>query len=76
MSRRRRTLTAATGILLLGIVLAGSGAAGESDGLLSESGIVMSAPLGFRDNFALGMKREQADRLGIGRRALLEGRAR
>jgi osmoprotectant transport system permease protein len=33
--------------------------------VLSESGIVMSESLGFRDNFALGMRKDTAKRLGI-----------
>jgi osmoprotectant transport system permease protein len=33
--------------------------------ILSESGIVMSESLGFRDNFALGMRKDTAERLGI-----------
>jgi osmoprotectant transport system permease protein len=43
------------------------GSMAELRGILSESGILMSAPLGFRDNFALGMQREKAERLGIRR---------
>jgi len=35
--------------------------------LLAESGLVMSQTLGFRDNFALGMRKDVAQRLGIRR---------
>jgi len=35
--------------------------------LLAESGLVMSKPLGFRDNFALGMRESVAERLNIRR---------
>ena len=34
---------------------------------LAQSGLVMSEPLGFRDNFALGMRKDVAQRLGIRR---------
>ena len=34
---------------------------------LAELGLVMSEPLGFRDNFALGMRKDVAQRLGIRR---------
>ncbi len=35
--------------------------------LLAESGLLMSKPLGFRDNFALGMRKDLAERLNIRR---------
>ncbi len=35
--------------------------------LLASAGIVMSRPLGFRDNYAVGMREEVAERLGIRR---------
>lgn len=39
----------------------------ELRSMLAESGVKMSRSLGFRDNYALGMRREQAERLGIER---------
>jgi osmoprotectant transport system permease protein len=39
----------------------------ELQDLLAESGLVMSQALGFRDNFALGMREPVAERLNIGR---------
>jgi osmoprotectant transport system permease protein len=35
--------------------------------ILAQSGIVMSRSLGFRDNYALGMRKDRAERLGIRR---------
>jgi osmoprotectant transport system permease protein len=37
----------------------------ELDDLLAERGIVMSAPLGFSDSYAIGMREEVAQRLGV-----------
>jgi osmoprotectant transport system permease protein len=50
-------------------ILAARSPANESElrAILAESGLVMSRPLGFRDNYALGMPREKAERLGISR---------
>ena len=39
----------------------------ELRGILAESGVLMSEHLGFRDNFALGMRKELAERLNIRR---------
>jgi osmoprotectant transport system permease protein len=50
-------------------IFAGKGVADE-EGLrqaLAESGIVMTGSLGFSDNYAIGMKEETCDRLGITR---------
>jgi osmoprotectant transport system permease protein len=41
--------------------------------ILAESGLVMSGSLGFRNNYALGMRQEVADRLGIRRISDLRG---
>jgi len=43
------------------------GSEAELRGILAESGVVMSQPLGFRNNYALGMRKELAERLGIRR---------
>ncbi len=43
------------------------GSDAELRALLAESGLVMSRSLGFRDNYALGMRKDVADRLGIRR---------
>ena len=40
---------------------------GELESLLAEEGLRMSAPLGFRNNYALGMPEEQAAKLGVAR---------
>jgi len=49
------------------------GSEAELREILAESGLVMSRSLGFRDNFALGMQREKAERLGIRRVSDLRG---
>jgi osmoprotectant transport system permease protein len=50
-------------------ILAGSGVrAGDEDGLraaLAKDGLRMSRPLGFNNTYAIGMRRAQADSLGI-----------
>ena len=43
------------------------GSKAELRDILAESGLVMSQPLGFRNNFALGMSKDVAERLGIRR---------
>ncbi len=58
-------------------ILAGRGLAGEDAirGALAPLGIVMGAPLGFNNTYAIGMPPQHADRLGISRISDLRGHA-